>query len=30
VYDAETFELLRVVEFDTDVGMSSVVIPAGG
>lgn len=30
VYDAETFELLRTVEFDTDVGMSSVVIPTGG
>jgi len=30
VYDADTLERLRTVEFDTDVGMSSVVIPAGG
>ena len=30
VYDADTLELLRTVEFDADVGMSSVVIPAGG
>ena len=30
VYDAETLELLRTVEFDTDIGMSSVVSPAGG
>jgi hypothetical protein len=30
VYDADTFELLRTVEFDADIGMSSVVIPAVG